>query len=125
VNHVSRLSDGVGNVAEAQRINRLCLVPGMAHCNIGGTVSSTAGPSAGANAMPLAIGNEFFNALLDRVENAAAPTRRVLDSSGASTSLDQGGCQPRLPITPTSAPAGPGRWPPTSFIWNITAWHVN
>ena len=52
-----------------------------------GSVSGSAGPTADANAVPLPAPDQFFNALVDGVENQAAPDRVELQSANASVSM--------------------------------------
>lgn len=87
LNYYTRMANGVGGFTEAQKFNRLFMVPGLGHCGGVGSVSGSAGPAADANTVPLPAPNQFFDALVDWVENSTAPQRIVLRSANAGVSL--------------------------------------
>ena len=87
INYFNRVSGAMGGNAETNKFNRLFLVPGMGHCAGVGTVSGTAGPAADANSVPLPTQTQFFNALVDWVENKNAPASLVLASGNGSVTM--------------------------------------
>jgi len=87
LNYYTRMANVVGGFAEAQKFNRLFMVPGLGHCGGVGSVSGSAGPPADTNAVPLPTPDQFFNALVDWVEKQSAPDRIVLQSANASVSM--------------------------------------
>lgn len=87
VNYYTRMANVVGGFAEAQKFNRLFMVPGLGHCGGVGSVSGSAGPAADANSVPLPAGNQFFDALVNWVEQSSAPDRIVLQSANASVTM--------------------------------------
>ena len=87
LNYFSRVSAGMGGDVEVNKFNRLFLVPGMGHCGGIGSVNGPAGPALNANNVPLPATNQFFNALVDWVENNNAPASLVLSSANSSVSL--------------------------------------
>lgn len=72
----------LGGARETNEFNRLFMIPGMGHCAGVGSV----GPSANANTIPLPASGQFFDALVDWVENRKAPESLVLTSANASVS---------------------------------------
>lgn len=106
VNYYTRMANVVGGFAEAQKFNRLFMVPGLGHCGGVGSVSGSAGPAADANSVPLPAPTQFFDAMVDWVENQTAPDRIVLQSGDASVSM---------PVCPyPKKPAYTGSGPVTS-----------
>jgi feruloyl esterase len=87
VNYYTRMANVAGGFAEAQQFNRMFLVPGLGHCGGVGSVSGSAGPAASVNTVPLPAPNQFFDALVNWVENSTAPDRVVLQSADASVSM--------------------------------------
>ena len=87
VNYYTRMANGVGGFAEAQKFNRLFMVPGLGHCGGVGSVSGSASPVANANSVPLPGPNQFFDALVGWVEQSKAPDRVVLQSADASVTM--------------------------------------
>lgn len=87
VNYYTRTANLVGGFAEAQKFDRLFMVPGLGHCGGVGSVSGSAGPTADANSVPLPGATQFFDALVGWVENATAPDRLVLQSADTSVSM--------------------------------------
>jgi feruloyl esterase len=87
INYFTRLSNVVGGFTEAQKFDRLFLVPGMGHCSGVGTVSGASGPAATVNSVPLPVTDQFFNALVGWVEKSTAPTTLVLGSADGSVTL--------------------------------------
>jgi feruloyl esterase len=87
LNYYSRVSTTMGGDVEVNKFNRLFFVPGMGHCGGVGTVSGSAGPAATANSVPLPAAGQFFDALVNWVENGTAPGTMVLSSADASVSM--------------------------------------
>lgn len=87
INYYTRMSNLVGGFAEAQKFDRLFMVPGLGHCGGVGAVSGSAGPAADVNAVPLPAAGQMFNALVNWVESNTAPDRLVLRSADASVSM--------------------------------------
>jgi feruloyl esterase len=87
INYYTRAANVVGGFAEAQKFNRMYMVPGLGHCRGVGSVSGLAGPAVTANSVPLPAQDQMFNALVAWVENNTAPDRLVLRSADASVSL--------------------------------------
>ena len=87
VNYYTRSANLAGGFAEAQKFNRLFMVPGLGHCGGVGSVSGSASPAANANSVPLPGAAQFFDALVDWVEKQTAPDRIVLQSANASVSM--------------------------------------
>ncbi|HSW21662.1 MAG TPA: tannase/feruloyl esterase family alpha/beta hydrolase, partial [Burkholderiaceae bacterium] len=87
VNYYTRTANVVGGFAEVQKFNRLFMVPGLGHCGGVGSVSGSASPAVTANSVPLPGPTQFFDALVDWVENAKAPDRVVLQSANASITM--------------------------------------
>ncbi len=87
INYYSRVANVVGGYAEAQKFNRLYMVPGLGHCGGVGSVSGGASPAADANRVPLPKANQFFGALTAWVESGTAPDRVVLESADASVTM--------------------------------------
>jgi len=87
VNYYTRTANLVGGYADAQKFDRLFMVPGLGHCGGVGSVSGSAGPTADANSVPLPGATQFFDALVNWVENSTAPDRLVLQSADASVSM--------------------------------------
>ena len=87
INYYTRMSNVMGGFAEAQKFDRLFMVPGLGHCGGVGSVSGSASPPATANSVPLPATDQFFNALVDWVEHQNAPDRVVLQSADASVSM--------------------------------------
>lgn len=87
IHYYTRMADAVGGIAEAQKFNRLFMVPGLGHCGGVGSVSGSAGPAANANTVPLPAAGQMFDALVGWVESNAAPDRIVLQSADASMSM--------------------------------------
>ena len=87
LNYFSRVSAGMGGDVEVNKFNRLFLIPGMGHCGGIGSVNGPAGPALNSNNVPLPAPNQFFNALMDWVENNNAPASLVLSSANASVTL--------------------------------------
>jgi hypothetical protein len=87
INYYTRVANGAGGIAEAQKFNRLYMVPGLGHCGGVGAVSGAASPAADANRVPLPAPNQFFDALVSWVESGTAPDRVVLQSADASVSM--------------------------------------
>jgi feruloyl esterase len=87
VNYFTRLSNTVGGYVEAQKFDRLYLIPGMGHCGGVGTVSGSASPPATPNSVPLPAPNQFFDALVTWVEGGAAPSSIVLGSADGSVTM--------------------------------------
>ena len=87
VNYYTRMANVVGGFAEAQKFNRLFMVPGLGHCGGVGSVSGSTGPVADVNAVPLPAANQFFDTLVEWVEQQNAPDRVVLQSANASVSM--------------------------------------
>ncbi len=86
-NYFSRVSASVGGDAQTNSFNRLFLIPGMGHCGGIGSVSGSAGPPLTTNNVPLPVANQFFNALVDWLENNNAPASLVLSSADSSVAL--------------------------------------
>lgn len=86
-NYYSRVAQVVGGNVEVNKFNRLYMVPGMGHCGGVGTAQGSAGPAANANSVPLPAQGQFFNALVDWVENNNAPGTMLLNSANASASM--------------------------------------
>ena len=87
INYFTRLSNTAGGYVEAQKFNRLYLIPGMGHCAGVGTVSGTSSPPATPNSVPLPAPNQFFNALVSWVEANTAPSRLPLSSADGSVTM--------------------------------------
>jgi len=87
VNYYTRMANVVGGFAEAQKFDRLFMVPALGHCGGVGSVSGSAGPAANANGVPLPATDQFFNALVAWVEQSTAPDRVVLQSANASVTM--------------------------------------
>jgi len=87
INYYTRMSNVMGGFAEAQKFDRLFMVPGLGHCGGVGSVSGSTSPPATANSVPLPATDQFFNALVDWVERQNAPDRVVLQSADASVSM--------------------------------------
>jgi hypothetical protein len=87
VNYYTRMANVAGGFAQAQTFNRLFMVPGLGHCGGVGSVSGSAGPAADANTVPLPGPSQFFDALVQWVEQQAAPERLVLQSANGSVSM--------------------------------------
>jgi hypothetical protein len=85
-NYFTRAAAMVGGNTELQKFNRLFMIPGMSHCGGIGTLSPTGGPLADANSVPLPATGQFFDLLVDWVENGNAPSSVVLNSADMSTS---------------------------------------
>lgn len=83
-NYFTRVSAAVGGDTEVNKFNRLFLIPGMGHCAGVGSVSGSAGPPLNTNNVPLPATNQFFNALVEWVENNNAPASLVLSSMDGS-----------------------------------------
>ena len=73
INYYTRMANTLGGFAEAQKFNRLFMVPGLGHCGGVGSVSGSAGPAADANSVPLPTSSQFFDALVAWVENQRGP----------------------------------------------------
>lgn len=102
-NYFTRAAAVVGGVTELQKFNRLFLVPGMAHCGGIGTLSPLGGPVADPNSVPLPTSTQFFDLLVNWVENGVAPESVVLNSANASAS----GLVCSYPKKPTYDGSGP------------------
>jgi feruloyl esterase len=87
INYYTRMANVVGGFAQAQKFNRLYMVPGLGHCGGVGSVSGSAGPAADVNSVPLPAPDQFFAALVDWVESQQAPDRIVLQSANASVTM--------------------------------------
>ncbi|HRO58100.1 MAG TPA: tannase/feruloyl esterase family alpha/beta hydrolase [Burkholderiaceae bacterium] len=87
INYYTRAAALMGGNVELNRFNRLYLVPALGHCAGVGTVSGTEGPVADANSVPLPAQNQWFDALVDWVENGVVPQSIVLESANASVSM--------------------------------------
>ena len=87
VNYYSRVSQVVGGNVEVNKFNRLFMVPGMGHCAGVGTAQGASGPAATANSVPLPANGQFFNALVDWVENKNPPNALVVNSADSSVSM--------------------------------------
>jgi feruloyl esterase len=72
---------------EAQKFDRLYLVPGMGHCAGVGTVSGSSSPPATPNSVPLPAPNQFFNALVSWVEAGTAPSALTIVSADDSVTM--------------------------------------
>lgn len=86
INYFTRMSNLAGGYAEAQKFNRLFLVPGMGHCSGIGSANGTAGPANTANSVPLPKANQFYTALTQWVEGGTAPASITLSSADNSAS---------------------------------------
>jgi hypothetical protein len=82
INYYSRVSRVMGGPHRTNEFNRLFMIPGMGHCAGVGSV----GPNANANSIPLPAPGQFFDALVDWVENRNAPEAFVLKSADATVS---------------------------------------
>ena len=103
VNYYARMSALAGGFAQAQKFNRLFMVPGLGHCGGVGSVSGSAGPAADASTVPLPAQGQMFNALVNWVEANQAPDRIVLKSADASVSMPV--CPyPKVPVYKGSGP---------------------
>lgn len=87
VNYYTRVANVAGGFAEAQKFDRLFMVPGLGHCGGVGSVSGSNSPAADANSVPLPAANQFFDALVNWVEKANAPERLVIQSANGSASM--------------------------------------
>lgn len=87
INYYTRMSNTMGGFAEAQKFDRLFMVPGRGHCGGVGSVSGDAGPAADANSVPQPAPEQFFDAMVAWVEKQQAPDRIVLTSADASVTL--------------------------------------
>lgn len=87
VNYFTRLSNSVGGHVEAQKFDRLYLIPGMGHCAGIGTVNGSASPPATPNSVPLPAPGQFFNALVSWVEAGTVPAAVTLSSTDGSVSM--------------------------------------
>jgi feruloyl esterase len=86
-NYFTRVSEAMGGDAATQEFLRLYLVPGMGHCAGVGSVSGTSSPSASPETVPLPAPSQFFDALVNWVEQGQAPDTMVLGSSNNTVSL--------------------------------------
>lgn len=86
-NYFTRVANLQGGYSEVQTFNRLFMVPAMGHCAGVGTVSPTGGPVANANSVPLPASGQFFDALMNWVENGVAPNRLDIRSADSSVSM--------------------------------------
>ena len=103
INYYTRMSNTMGGFAEAQKFDRLFMVPGRGHCGGVGSVSGNAGPAADANSVPQPAPEQFFDAIVAWVEKQQAPDRIVLTSADASVTLPV--CP--YPQKPTYSGSGP------------------
>jgi len=87
VNYYTRVANGVGGFAEAQKFDRLYMVPGLGHCGGVGSVSGSGSPVADVNSVPLPAPDQFFNALVGWVESQSAPDQLVLQSANGSVGM--------------------------------------
>ncbi len=87
INYYTRTANMVGGFAEAQKFDRLFMVPGLGHCGGVGSVTGSSGPTADANSVPLPAQGQFFAKLVDWVEHQSAPDQVVLQSADASVSM--------------------------------------
>lgn len=88
INYYTRMSASMGGLIETQKFNRLFMVPALGHCRgVAGSVSGSAGPAVSSNTVPLPVPNQFFDALVNWVENKVAPEQVVLQSANASVSM--------------------------------------
>lgn len=87
INYYTRVSGIVGGHAETQKFNRLYLIPGMGHCSGIGAVSGAAGPELASNNVPLPSEDQFFDALVDWVEQDRTPDSFVLKSANGEVTL--------------------------------------
>jgi hypothetical protein len=84
VNYYTRVANAAGGFSEAQKFNKMYLIPGMGHCGGVGSVSGVAGPTANANSVPLPKSGQLFAALVDWVEKGVAPSAITLSSTDNS-----------------------------------------
>ena len=81
INYFNRVADKMGGMENVQDFNRLYLIPGYGHCRGIGSVNGTESPELNANNVPLPAPEQFFNLLMDWVENGVAPPDDVILSS--------------------------------------------
>lgn len=86
-NYFTRVANLQGGYHEVHTFNRLFMVPAMGHCAGIGSVSPSSGPAANTNSVPLPATGQFFNALVDWVENGVAPSRLDIRSADSSVSM--------------------------------------
>jgi hypothetical protein len=84
INYYTRMANAMGGFAEAQKFDRLFMVPGRGHCGGVGSVSGNAGPAADANSVPQPAAEQFFDAMVAWVEKQQAPESLVLASADGS-----------------------------------------
>ena len=86
INYYTRMANLAGGFAEAQKFDRLFMIPGLGHCGGVGSVSGSSSPAADVNSVPLPASDQMFDALVAWVEQQTAPDRIVLQSADGSVS---------------------------------------
>jgi hypothetical protein len=94
INYFTRVADTMGGVVEAQKFDRLFLIPGLAHdgsFSSSGSLDPNTGATTSVNKVPLPQAvtgrDELFTALRNWVESGVAPTRIDVSSADSSVTM--------------------------------------
>ena len=81
INYFNRVADEMGGAEAVHEFNKLYLIPGFGHCRGIGSVNGNDSPALNENNVPIPKTDQFFNLVMDWVENGVAPPDDVILSS--------------------------------------------